>query len=279
MSDAFVPWDQRVGELDLAPGSTLLVASDVTRMAYLASERRVRFDPAKFLDALLAALGPSGTLLVPTFHWDFLDHKPFDMRKSIPRTGALAKAALRHPAFARTWHPIHSFAVAGQHKDLVAGLRNRSSFGPDSPFAFLRREAGKMLLLDVDFQHSFTYVHHVEEREHAWYRRAARYTAAYTSEAGETRTETFLMHTLRPGFYTRVNPLGEHLQRIGLAHARSMGDIHGTLVELAPAYEEIRRDLWHNGGRLIHVFDPQRLLTERLVPAVMRRVRRRSQQA
>jgi len=52
----------------------------------------------------------------------------------------------------------------------LLSFTNESSFGSDSPFAYLHREKGKMLMIGVDYQSSFTFVHYVEECRQVNYR-------------------------------------------------------------------------------------------------------------
>lgn len=134
----------------------LLVASDLT--SWLA-ETELQWE---LLDAFideLKSLVHRGTLLFPTFNWDYCTGEAFDIGRTKSRTGALGAAALKRSDFERTQHPIYSFAVWGWHRAYLCGLRNTTAFGWDSPFAVI----DKMLAINIPAQHSLSFAHHVEQ--------------------------------------------------------------------------------------------------------------------
>lgn len=236
-------------------GEILLVSSDVTGFALQAASRRERFSPDGFLDALKDCLGDSGTLLLPTFNFDFCDGKSFDIRRSPSRTGALSAAALLRDDFRRTRHPIHSFAVWGKERDLFCGLDNRSSFGPDSPFAFLHRRAAKMLIIGLGYQGAFTFVHYVEEAEGVSYRMLKEFRAPYVDQTGrsEVRAYTMYVRDVTKGVDSSVDPMGELLEEKSIAESTQVFGVSIRRIGLAGAYDEIAKDIHENGGRRLHV--------------------------
>ncbi len=75
--------------LDINPGDLLLVASDVTRLAYKDPE----FSCDKLIDELQEAVGPEGTLLFPTYNMDFCKGVPFDIVGTPSQMGSFSSAA------------------------------------------------------------------------------------------------------------------------------------------------------------------------------------------
>lgn len=55
----------------------------------------------------------SGTLLFPSFNFEFTESVPFDIKTTPSHMGALTEAARMHSQAIRTGHPIYSFAAIG----------------------------------------------------------------------------------------------------------------------------------------------------------------------
>ena len=70
-------------KLGVAEGDTLLVHSSYKSLG------EVEGGPQTVIRALEAALGEQGTLIMPTFNFDFTQGKPWDVRKTRSKMGAL----------------------------------------------------------------------------------------------------------------------------------------------------------------------------------------------
>ena len=82
MGNVIMPEDL-VAELPLERGDRVLVASDVTTLCWEALQQGKKFDLDRLIDLLQKKIGPEGTLLFPTYNWDFCHGKAFDYRKNI----------------------------------------------------------------------------------------------------------------------------------------------------------------------------------------------------
>ncbi|MFJ9707832.1 aminoglycoside N(3)-acetyltransferase [Streptomyces sp. NPDC101234] len=156
-----------LAELGVASGATLLVH---------ASLHRVGAGPETVLAALLDALGPGGTVVVPAFTAGNSDTSPSyldrtrDMterqltahRAQMPpferdRTpsegmGRLAEAVRCADGAVRSAHPQTSFAALGARaRDLAAGHDEECHLGERSPLARLERAGAQVLLLGVGY--------------------------------------------------------------------------------------------------------------------------------
>ena len=89
----------------LKQGDVILLTSDIMQLMFTAVRNGERFDRDAFLDAILDVIGQEGTLLIPTFNWDFCHGVPFDYHKTPCKTGALGGFALGRADFRRTQHP------------------------------------------------------------------------------------------------------------------------------------------------------------------------------
>ncbi|OMF96839.1 AAC(3) family N-acetyltransferase [Paenibacillus sp. FSL R7-0337] len=253
--ESYVPYDQIVEQFDIQRGDILLIGSDITRLAIEASKNGERVDFDVFINSFLDKIGPEGTLLFPTFNWGYCSEKPFDYFHTVSLTGALTKAALKRSDFFRTKHPIYSFAVWGKHKEYLCGLRNESSFGSDSPFAFMHRERAKMLIIGLDYQRSFTFVHYVEEVEQVPYRFKKHFTSTYIDQDGVSSKRTYSMYVrdLYRGVVTFINPMGQLLEDAGVSVHTRINNNDYYWIDLAGAFDLIQRDIREQDGKHLYV--------------------------
>jgi aminoglycoside 3-N-acetyltransferase len=192
-------------------GDVLLVHSDIRRTLLEAKKLGVYLLPNDILDSFLFALGPSGTLLVPTFNFDFPKSKSFDIRHTPSQMGALTEAARNRHDAVRTGHPIYSFVALGNHRDKFYNVNNESGYGKDSPFGILHKLGGKIASLDLEDQVSMTFYHYVEESLKVNYRYFKDFTGEYTDNIGisSERTYKLFVRNIEKNVVTNVNPAGE----------------------------------------------------------------------
>lgn len=202
-------------------------ASDVL-LVHASSKRTLKehgATPTELLESFLNAVGPSGTLLFPTFNFGWCRGAPFDIRSTPSEMGILSETARKHPSAIRTGHPVYSFAVIGAQAHEFDGLCNSSGYGSDSPFSMLRAMYGKIAVLDLPDQNSMTMYHHVEEMCGAPWRYHKRFAGGYTDKAGVTTDRVFgiFVRELGRNIQTHVDPMGERLWAAGLYHGERPG--------------------------------------------------------
>lgn len=200
-------------ESGVEAGDMLLLHSSVKRTVRRLLSERYPANVDIILDSFLEALGSEGTLLIPLFNFDFNAGKAFDIRSTPSQMGALTEAARLRSGTVRTGHPVYSFAALGRRRDLFANIDNVSGYGADSPFAILRRDGGKIGVLDLPDVNSMTFYHHVEELEQVDYRYRKRFTGEYTDAVGKATNRTYelVVRDIDRGVETDVDPMGELL--------------------------------------------------------------------
>lgn len=148
--------------LGLQSGDTVLVHSSFKALG------RWSGTPDQVVDALLQVLGPSGTLLMPSFQKGsefFLVQAGvvFDVLESPSELGIISETFRRRPGVLRSWSPTHCTAGCGPRAaDLLAGHHLCPiSVGRGSPYHKLIQAGGKILLLGVGHG-SNTTLHFIE---------------------------------------------------------------------------------------------------------------------
>lgn len=228
----------------LEKGDTVLVHSSLSRFIRDFRASGTDIAPSEVLESLMAAVGESGTLIFPTYNFEFTKGKVFDIRNSMSETGALTECARLDRRFVRTGHPLFSFAVAGRHRDKFERLYNYSAFGTDSPFARLMQLGGKIAAIDVAGEFCMTFYHYVEEMENAPNRYHKVFKGPYVDYDGkeEIREFSLFARNLEMRVETDVKPMEEYLWSRGLYKGDRPGE--GTrmhVIDAMTVYREAAR--------------------------------------
>ncbi len=154
--------------LGVRPGDVLLVHSSLKSLGW------VEGGAEGVIDALLDAVGPAGTVMVPTITGQ-AEHSPehppvFDLRNTPGWTGTIPETFRRRDGARRSLHPTHSVAAIGPQADFLVRdhLEAPSPCGPGSPYLRLADLAGKIVFIGVSLE-CCTVLHGVEELAHCDY--------------------------------------------------------------------------------------------------------------
>jgi aminoglycoside 3-N-acetyltransferase len=129
-------------ELGLCEGELLQVHSSLSAFGY------VEGGAEAVVDALLEVVGPSGTVMVPTFNHGRVE--VFDVRTTPSYNGAITEALRKRPQAHRSVHPTHPYAAIGPlAEELTREHLGLLTFDRRSPLGKLADMGGKVLLLGV----------------------------------------------------------------------------------------------------------------------------------
>lgn len=247
-------------ELDIVSGEKIWLSSDVIKLAFMLKKEKQKLNADYLIDCIINRIGPDGTILIPTFSFEFSNCGFYDYSNSVGTTGILGNVALRRPDFKRTSHPMHSFAVYGSDKDLLVNMNNKHSFGEDSPFRFCLDNDVRQIMLGTDYTKAMTYVHYVETVCCVPYRFLKLFSGAYITEEGkeERRTYEYAARRLDVGTIEQFNRIGKVLEEKGIAHEYDYKGYISHDVRLGECFDVIKNDIMNNKCRQIYDFEKSR---------------------
>jgi aminoglycoside 3-N-acetyltransferase len=121
-------------------------------------------DPEVIIQALLAALGPRGTLLMPALSYLQQPRLVHDTRSTPACVGFLPEYFRTRPGTRRSLHPTHSVCAIGADVGdwLDDHVHDTTPCGEQSPFHKLLERGGKILMLGCGLKPNTT-MHAIEE--------------------------------------------------------------------------------------------------------------------
>jgi aminoglycoside 3-N-acetyltransferase len=208
-----------------------------------------------------------GELIVPTFTYSFTEGRDFDVARTPSAVGALGEEFRSMPGVRRTPEPIFSTAIDGRlprdWDERLFALEDKSCFGPESVFAYLRERRGKLLFYGVGFEFC-TFIHHVEQRLGVPYRYLKDFSGAVTDGDRSRRiTARYFVRDVEADVESYFDPLDEELRRRGLAHATTIPRGPSLLVVGADAVEAVATEkVEENRAYLLRRGHPEAATTE-----------------
>ncbi|MGI5819308.1 MAG: AAC(3) family N-acetyltransferase [Armatimonadota bacterium] len=251
---------QGLREVGLSAGDVVLVHSSLSAFGH------VEGGPDTVIDALLEAVGKSGTVVVPTFDWGRA-HKAervtFDLKNTscrkemgiIPETFRLREEARR------STHVCHSVAAIGPRTREVLG-HGVSSFGAGSTFHALYDHDAWNLLLGVEFT-SCTELHAVEEYMRVPYRYHRDYVGSTVILEDGTEVPSDSLEFLRyDGYLNDFGKMRAVLEPHGVLRTTEIGDALVTNVRIRDIFDITREYMERDIGFLLNEPSRERLAAE-----------------
>lgn len=240
-------------------GDVLYVISDILELSKQERMLKNRFDRDEFINCLQEMVGEEGTLLFPTFNWDFCKGIAFDYNSTPSKTGALTSFALKRPDFKRTRHPLYSFAVWGKDADELVEMNNENSFGEGSVFDYMNKVDAKAFVIGLHVLDGMTYVHHVENMIGVPFRYNKKFVAPYIDKDGNESEYMATMYVrdldMNAEEIEQFRPLSDILERDGVSNTWYWNDVQFHSLSLRILDDYVRRDITENDSRNLYVYN------------------------
>lgn len=229
---------RRLAGMGIRPGDTLLVHSAFGPILGFQGS------PSALIDAFLAAVGPTGNLLMVSLPYGSSTSaylkatRVFDVRNTPSKMGLVSETFRRRPGVLRSVHPTHPVLAHGPKAEwLVSGHEDcRYPCGPGTPFEKMLSLHGKVLFYGVT-EYSFTFHHYLEDMvkdqlPFALYE-SQPYPITVIDGRGEARTREAYAFTREAITRRRVHILFDELDRRKQITRARVGNTGMVLMALA----------------------------------------------
>lgn len=215
----------------IEPGDVIMVHSSLKSFGHVAGGAET------VVDALIDAVGPEGTVVVPTLTATYAQSKggssglAWNRDKTPSRVGLVTETLRRRPEARRSEHPTHSVAAIGDAaEEIVSGHWPASTFNIEGPYGKYVKAGAKIVFLGV-FPTCNTTLHAVEDWLDLPYMAEA--TALIEKADGSTEevkaTKAPLGHR---DFYSKAGRIHSMLEAAGVV---KHGNLNGTEIRVMPA--------------------------------------------
>ena len=196
---------------------SILLHSSFKRTFKEISKEGYVFEPSDILESLIDYIYPNGTIVFPTFNFEFNDGIRYDYHKTLSHMGIVTELARQHPESIRTLNPVYSFAVIGKDSFKFKNIDNESWYSKKSPFNIIHNDNYKIFILDLNERNSQTFAHYCEEYFQVPWKYYKSFSGEYTNHNKETKTRIYkgYVRDLEKGVDTTLNPAGDLLWKKG----------------------------------------------------------------
>lgn len=161
-------------ELGVEAGQVVYTATDLTRLPLPRPDRmslrqcRGKARRELWLEwvylSIRAVIGERGTLVVPTFSYDYArNNTPFIYEESPGEVCNFSEYVRKKPGALRSMHPLFSLAAIGPRAEDICGRVGKCAYGAGSAFFRLPDADCTFVFLGSPLGESLTYVHHLEQ--------------------------------------------------------------------------------------------------------------------
>ena len=173
---------QALGSVGLSPGDLVMIHSSLYSLGRLEG---IPIDeiPSRLYGSLRRHLGPSGTIVVPTFNFEFCRGMEFDRDLTPSQAmGAFSEYLRLLPEAWRSPHPIQSVAAVGPLARAITERNTASAFARGSSFHALLEFDARLVLVGCGAD-AASLIHLAEEWVGVPYRRWKTFSGPYRDDA------------------------------------------------------------------------------------------------
>lgn len=213
--------------------------------------------PQTVIDSILEIIGNSGTLIVPTFNFDFCEKDPvFDIINTPSKMGVITELVRNNPNSKRTKDPVYSFSIIGKYANELYKNDVENSYGNNSIFAKLREFNGKIMIVGLSYTNSMTFFHHIEEMQKVEYRFPKEFHGKFINEKREEHhcSITFRVRDINKGVRTELDRMGKILEKENIVKVKKIGKATVKLMNANTVFARTVNELNKNSD-ILHVID------------------------
>lgn len=247
----YIKYCNIVDYLNINKGDIILLSSNLIKTILYAKKYEKEFDYNKFIDSFINAVGNSGTILIPSYNWDFCSGKSFDYNSTKSKTGILANEAIKRTDFKRTKHPLYSHIVWGRDKEYLCDLDYIDAFGKDSIFDYLYNNNAKNIGIDVDLDGCYSIIYYFEQKFGVPYRYKKYFKSTYIDENGIVSKKTYSMNVRYTEMNSKFNgrQMYEYLKENNAVKEVNLNNSFISIFDIKKTEQYIENDIINNHSK------------------------------
>ena len=248
-----IVFDKIFKSLGITATDKVFISSNLLKLNIKKKRQIINYEMKDIIDGLISILKNRGTIIVPTFNWDFCNGRGYHYKKTLSNSGSLGNYVLKRSDFTRTQNPIYSFCVYGRDKKYLAGLKHKSCFEFNSPFGYMVTNNAKNLYIDMDniYRDSFTLCHVAEQKVGVSYRYIKYFTGKYVGRDTKRLKANYSMYVrkLNLNIRTGVNPkIKTKLKKENSYMERNINGINFKIIKMKNAFKIMENSLKKKGN-------------------------------
>jgi aminoglycoside 3-N-acetyltransferase len=234
-----------LAKLGLGHGDVLFVHASLSAFGW------VEGGETAVVNALLASVGASGTVSVPTFGDYFQgENAAWDPDHSPSRMGKISECVRCWPGARRSLHAIHPVSAVGPRAADLVVPDHETDFDTSSPFQRLIDWNAQILLLGVDWN-VCTLLHAAEERHEVRYRRWVERKGQQV-EGGKTVDRRYRFLERYPGVRNDFLSFGKALEARGSVTVAEIGNATCKAIRASCLHDEAMAAVASDPLTLVH---------------------------
>ena len=203
------------------------------------------------VDAVLDALGPEGTLAVPTFcSINRRRGQTYDPDTTPSEVGQITNALRGRPEAFRSRHIWQSMSAVGKRAEEMMSVHRPAAWAADGPFWRLYEWDAYIMLLGVPYFRS-TFWHLIEQMVQPGYARWKASTGRIKNKDGSESPLEEITFGPRPGHIHDFNKFGARMEARGLVRVGAVGNAMARLYRARDAFRH-RRGRVPQGPHPVH---------------------------
>ena len=140
-------------------------AAGIYQFLYKKNNKKLKL----FIETIKNYIGRNGTVLIPTYNYDFTKGKTFQLDKSLSQVGELGNILIKPNLKNRTLEPVFSHIVYGKLKNKILNCDTKEAFGDKSVFNYILNKNFKIICFCCS-PSTMTFIHFIEKKVKVDYR-------------------------------------------------------------------------------------------------------------
>ena len=175
----------------LNKNDVVMLHSNIGPLFKFLKKQKYNFEVKDIAECIMEYFSSNGTLIIPTFNFEFCKGKSFSLKNTPSKMGVLSEEIRNLNKFNRTSHPVYSFVVIGNFQKNFIQIDNFEAFSKESPFGLMLGIGTKIVAWNLPDQNSMTFYHFIERENGVDYRFDKIFNGKYVDKKKEIKKKKY----------------------------------------------------------------------------------------